>query len=121
VNRLGRLGKTDFGPAAELFSIDGGLLFGRAGDEGAVTVEIAFPDGAGTLTTRVADSGFFGVAIPDAAMRTMMIEIQPGPKDPPTKDGGPFVSFVQACGRDLGGGLRREGYPNRLRHSGDGA
>jgi hypothetical protein len=29
-----------------------------------------------------------------AAMRTMMIEIQPGPKDPPTKDGGPIMSFV---------------------------
>jgi hypothetical protein len=101
---------------------DGGLLFGRAGDEGAVTVEIAFPDGAGTLTTRVADSGFFGVAIPDAAMPTMMIEIQPGPKDPPTKGRRPVRELrARACGRDLGGGLRREGYPNRLRHSGDGA
>jgi hypothetical protein len=51
---------------------DGGLLFGRVGEEDAVTVEIAFPDGAGTLTTPVADSDFF----------------------PPTKDGGPIVSFV---------------------------
>jgi hypothetical protein len=85
-------------PGEVVFSVlpgtDGGLLFGRVGEEGAVTVEIAFPDGAGTLTTPVADSGFFGISIPDAAMRTMMIEIQPGPKDPPTKDGGPIVSFV---------------------------
>jgi hypothetical protein len=63
------------------------------GDEGAATVEIAFPDGAGTLTTPVADSGFFGIAIPDAAMRTMMIAIKPGPKDPPTKEGGPIMGL----------------------------
>ncbi len=75
---------------------DGGLLFGRVGDESAVTVEIAFPDGAGTLTTQVADSGFFGIAIPDAAMRTMMIATEPGPKDPPAKDGGPIMGFVPA-------------------------
>ena len=28
------------------------------------------------------------------AMRTMMIATQPGPKDPPTKDGGPIMGFV---------------------------
>jgi hypothetical protein len=76
-------------PGEVVFSVlpgtDGGLLFGRVGDESAVTVEIAFPDGAGTLTTQVADSGFFGIAIPDAAMRTMMIATEPGPKDPPTR------------------------------------
>jgi len=85
-------------PGEVVFSVlpgtDGGLLFGRAGDESAATVEIAFPGDAGTLTTPVADSGFFGVAIPDAAMRTMMIATQPGPKDPPTKDGGPIMGFV---------------------------
>jgi hypothetical protein len=85
-------------PGEVVFSVlpgtDGGLLFGRAGDESAATVEIAFPDDAGTLTTPVADSGFFGVAIPDAAMRTMMIATQPDPKDPPTKDGGPIMGFV---------------------------
>ncbi len=85
-------------PGGVVFSVlpgsDGGLLFGRAGDEGAVTVEIAFPDGAGTLTTPVADSGFFAIAIPDAAMQTMMVATKPGPKDPPTKDGGPIMGFV---------------------------
>ena len=85
-------------PGGVVFSVlpgsDGGLLFGRAGDEGAVTVEIAFPDGAGTLTTPVADSGFFAIAIPDAAMQTMMVATRPGPKDPPTKDGGPIMGFV---------------------------
>jgi hypothetical protein len=73
---------------------DGGLLFGRVGEEDAAMVDITFPDDAGTLTTPVADSGFFGIAIPDAAMRTMMIATQPGPKDPPTKDGGPIMGFV---------------------------
>jgi len=34
------------------------------------------------------------MAIPDAAMRTMMIATPPGPKDPPTKDGGPIMGFV---------------------------
>jgi hypothetical protein len=85
-------------PGEVVFSVlpgsDGGLLFGRVGDEGGVTVEIAFPDGAGRLTTPVADSGFFAIAIPDAAMRTMMIATPPGPKDPPTKDGGPIMGFV---------------------------
>lgn len=85
-------------PGEVVFSVlpgtDGGLLFGRVGDKGALTVEITFPDDSGTLTTSVADSGFFGITIPDAAMRTMMIATQPGPKDPPTKDGGPIMGFV---------------------------
>jgi hypothetical protein len=85
-------------PGEVVFSVlpgtDGGLLFGRAGDKAAVTVDITFPDNSGTLTTSVADSGFFGITIPDAAMRTMMIATQPGPKDPPTKDGGPIMGFV---------------------------
>ena len=86
-------------PGEVVFSVlpgtDGGLLFGRVGDDRAVTVDITFPDDAGTLTTPVADSGFFGIAIPEAAMRTMMIATQPGPKDqPPTKDGGPIMGFV---------------------------
>lgn len=85
-------------PGEVVFSVmpgtDGGLLFGRVGDKDAATVDITFPDDAGTLTTPVADSGFFGVTIPDAAMRTMMIATQPGPKDPPTKDGGPIMGFV---------------------------
>jgi hypothetical protein len=85
-------------PGEVVFSVlhgtDGGLLFGRVGDEDAATVDITFPDDAGTLTTPVADSGFFGLAIPDGAMRTMMIATQPGPKDPATKDGGPIMGFV---------------------------
>jgi hypothetical protein len=85
-------------PGEVVFSVlpatDGGLLFGRAGDKAAVAVEITFPDDSGTLTTSVTDSGFFGITIPDAAMRTMMIATQPGPKDPPTKDGGPIMGFV---------------------------
>jgi hypothetical protein len=32
-----------------------------------------------------------GITIPDAAM---LIATQPGPKDPPTKDGGPIMGFV---------------------------
>ncbi len=85
-------------PGEVVFSVlpgtDGGLLFGRVGDEDAATVDIVFPEDAGTLTTPVADSGFFGITIPDAAMRTMMIPTQPGPEDPPTKDGGPIMGFV---------------------------
>lgn len=113
-------------PGGVVFSVlpgsDGGLLFGRAGDEGAVTVEIAFPDGAGTLTTPVADSGFFAIAIPDAAMQTMMVATRPGPKDPPTKDGGPIMGFVpERVAANIGGGLRPGGYPDRLRCPRDGA
>jgi hypothetical protein len=42
------------------------------------------------VRTPVAEAGFFVVKIPDPAMRTLMIETPPGPKDPPTKDGGPI-------------------------------
>jgi hypothetical protein len=72
---------------------DGGFIFGRAGAADASTVAITFPHGAGSLRTPVGEAGFFVARIPYPAMRTLMIEIQPGPKDPPTKDGGPIESF----------------------------
>jgi hypothetical protein len=112
-------------PGEVVFSVppgtDGGLLLGRAGGESAATVEIAFPDDAGTLTTPVADSGFFGVAIPDAAMQTMMIATQPGPKDPPTKDGGPIMGFVPERAAISVAASDAKGCPNRLRCPRDGA
>jgi hypothetical protein len=91
------------------------------GGESAATVEIAFPDDAGTLTTPVADSGFFGVAIPDAAMQTMMIATQPGPKDPPTKDGGPIMGFVPERAAISVAASDAKRCPNRLRCPRDGA
>ncbi|WP_132194095.1 hypothetical protein [Kribbella sp. VKM Ac-2500] len=113
-------------PGEVVFSVlpgsDRGLLFGRAGDKGADTVEIAFPDGAGILTTPIADSGFFAIAIPNAAMQTMMVATTPGPEDPPTQGRRPDHGLrPRPRGRDLGGGLRRGRYPDRFRCPRDGA
>jgi hypothetical protein len=100
---------------------DGGLLFG-GGDEDAAAVDITFPDDAGAPTTPVADSGFFGIAIPDAAMRTMMIATQPGPKDPPTKDGGPIMGFVPERVAAISvAASDAKGHQNRLRCPRDAA
>ncbi len=82
------------GPDEVVFSLlpgtDAGLIFGRVGAGQAASVAVTFPAGTGTVRTPVADAGFFVVKIPDPAMRTLMIETPPGPKDPPTKDGGPI-------------------------------
>ena len=75
-----------------LIGTDGGLLFGRVGATTAATVVITFLDDT-TVRTPVAEAGFFGARIADPGMDAMMIEIQPGPKDPPTKNGGPIRSF----------------------------
>jgi hypothetical protein len=78
---------------------DGGLIFGRVGASDATTVVIRFLDDT-TVRAPLAEAGFFGAPIPDSAMDAMMVETQPGPKDPPTKDGGPIrgldLSLVSA-------------------------
>jgi hypothetical protein len=66
-----------------------GLIFGRVGAGDATTIVITFLDNT-TARTPVAEAGFFGAPIPDSAMDAMMVETPPGPKDPPTKDGGPI-------------------------------
>jgi hypothetical protein len=69
------------------------LIFGRTGAAGATHIVITFPGDGGTLRTPVADSGFFGATVPEHARDTFETTHQPGPKDPPTKDGGPIVAF----------------------------
>ena len=68
---------------------DGGLIFGRVGATDATTVVITFVDHT-TVRTPVAESGFFGAPVAEAAMDAMMVETPPGPKNPPTKDGRPI-------------------------------
>jgi hypothetical protein len=84
------------GPDEAVFSLligtDGGLIFGRVGADAATTVVITFLDHT-IVRTPVAEAGFFGAPIPDSALDAMMIETPPGPKDPPTKDGGPIRSL----------------------------
>jgi len=53
---------------------DGGFVFGRVGPEGAATVEIAVPDGGGTLTTPVAEERFFLANLPPKAMRALDVD-----------------------------------------------
>jgi hypothetical protein len=72
---------------------DGYLIFGRTGAAEATHVVITFPGDGGTLRTPVGDAGFFGSTVPEQARDTLETTHQPGPKDPPTKDGGPIVSF----------------------------
>jgi hypothetical protein len=69
------------------------LIFGRTGAAGATHIVITFPGDGGTLRTPVGDSGFFGATVPEQARDTFETTHQPGPKDPPTKDGGPIVAF----------------------------
>jgi hypothetical protein len=72
---------------------DGGFAFGRVGNEDATTVAIKVPHSGGTVTTPVAEERFFLAELPARAIRALTITVQPGPKDPPTKDGGPIRSF----------------------------
>jgi hypothetical protein len=72
---------------------DGGFVFGRVGDEQARTIEIRFPDGRGTLTARVGEQRFFLARLTRQAQRSLTVAVEPGPKDPPTKDGGPLHVF----------------------------
>ena len=72
---------------------DGTFIFGRVGTEAATTVTVTFPDGAGSVSTPVGDSRFFLVRVPDSALRTLYSTHPVGPKDPPTKDGGPLEVF----------------------------
>jgi hypothetical protein len=80
---------TDEAVFSLLAGTDGGLIFGRVGASDATTVVITFLDHT-TVRRPVAEAGFFGAPIPDSAMDAMMIETPLGPKDPPTKDGGPI-------------------------------
>lgn len=50
---------------------DGGFLFGRVGAESAVTVEIAVPNGGGTLRRPVAEERFFLADFPPKAWRAL--------------------------------------------------
>lgn len=50
---------------------DGGFLFGRVGAESAVTVEIAVPNGGGTLTRPVAEERFFLADFPPKAWQAL--------------------------------------------------
>ena len=104
---------------------DGGFVFGRAGDAAARTVEIAFPDGGGTLTARVGEERFFLAQLTPRAQRSLMISIEPGPKDPPTKDGGPIESLdldrlaeVTAVARDASDRIIARGTSMELPDSG---
>ena len=72
---------------------DGGFAFGRVGSTGAAAVEIEIPKGGGTLRGTVGESGFFLAELTERALAALTIEHEPGPKNPPTKDGGPIVSF----------------------------
>jgi len=80
---------------------DGILIFGRTGAAGATHVVITFPGDGGTLRTPVGDAGLFGMMVPEQAKDTFWTTHQPGPKDPPTKDGGPIVVFDENRVSDL--------------------
>jgi hypothetical protein len=80
---------------------DGILVFGRTGAAGATHVVITFPGDGGTLRTPVGDSGLFGATVPEQARDTFETTQQPGPKDPPTKDGRPYVVFDPSRVADL--------------------
>jgi hypothetical protein len=89
---------------------DGGFVFGRAGNAQARSIAISFPHGGGTLTATVGEERFFLAPLTPRALRSLTVEIQPGPKDPPTKDGGPLQVFqtdriaaVTAVVRDASG------------------
>jgi hypothetical protein len=69
------------------------LIFGRTGAASATRVMITFPGDEGTLQAPVGDAGFFGATVPEQARDALETAHEPGPKDPPTKDGGPIVAF----------------------------
>jgi hypothetical protein len=50
---------------------DGGFVFGRVGAENAATVEIAVPNGGGTLTRPVAEERFFLADLPPKAWQAL--------------------------------------------------
>ena len=99
--RSGPSGRTCIPRGAEadevLFTVlpgnDGILMFGRTGAADAETVVVTFPGDGGEVRTPVADSGFFGVTVPERAEGTFLSLQEPGPKDPPTKDGGPMEVY----------------------------
>jgi hypothetical protein len=104
---------------------DGGFVFGRAGDAAARTVEITFPAGGGTLTARVGEERFFLARLTPRAQRSLTMYVEPGPKDPPTKDGGPLetidldrVGAVTALVRDASGKPIARGKPMQLSEPG---
>lgn len=91
-------------PGEVVFSVlpgtDGDLLFGRVGTASAEKVTATFPRSGETVTAPVADSGFFVVKVPARSARSLEIAIpvRPDPNHPeknlpPTKDGGPILSF----------------------------
>lgn len=89
---------------------DGGFVFGRAGDAQARNVVIRFPNGGGTLAAPVGEQRFFLAPLTPRAQRSLTVVVEPGPKDPPTKDGGPLevidtdrVAAVTAVARDAAG------------------
>jgi hypothetical protein len=113
------------GPGEVAFAVqlgnDGGFVFGRAGDTPARTVEVAFPAGGGTLTTRVGEERFFVAPLTPRAQRSLTVFVEPGPTDPPTKDGGPLesldlerVAAVTAVARDASGRPIARGKPIQL-------
>ena len=102
------------GPGEVAFAVqlgnDGGFVFGRAGDAAARTVQIAFPAGGGTLTTRAGEERFFLAPLTPRAQRSLTVYVEPGPTDPPTKNGGPLetldlerIAAVTAVARDASG------------------
>jgi hypothetical protein len=99
---------------------DGGFVFGRVTD-GAATVVIQVPNGGGTLTTAVVEEGFFLVKLSERALRAVTIVTPRGPKDPPTKDGGPIKSFdptridaISATAKDAQGAVVARGVSEPL-------
>jgi hypothetical protein len=72
---------------------DGGFVFGRAGDAQARSVDISFPQGGGTLTARVGEQRFFLARLTARAQHSLTVVVEPGPKDPPTKNGAPLEVF----------------------------
>lgn len=92
-------------PDEVLFTVlagtDGILVFGRTGAPGAATVVVRFPGDGGEVRVPVAGSGFFGAPVPERAEDTFVTLQEPGPKDPPTKDGGPMRVFDPARVADV--------------------
>lgn len=75
---------------------DGGFVFGRVGNSRATAVEVRIPNRGGVVTTRVGENAFFLAELTDRALDAITTEREPGPKDPPTKDGGPLTVFDQS-------------------------
>lgn len=100
---------------------DGGFVFGRIGEASATTVEIELPGRGGRISAPVGQDRFFLVNLPESAMRALTVEVPVGPKDPPTKDGGPIRSFdlsridaITATARDAEGAIVAHGAANSI-------